>query len=102
MYLPTAQPFWIQFKHCANTRFENGKAERGIGAKFKESEQIRTIFKELKALPPDRLERAADYIRRLRTVNQTERNAILRSTAGIMAGVRGEDLPKTFRRAVSK
>jgi hypothetical protein len=48
------------------------------------------------------LERAADYIRRLRTVNQTERNAILRSTAGIMAGVRGEDLPKTFRRAVSK
>jgi len=59
--------------------------------------RLETIFEELKALPPDRLERAADYIRRLRTVNQTERNAILRSTAGIMAGTRGEEFAKNIQ-----
>jgi DNA topoisomerase IB len=58
---------------------------------------LETIFEELKALPPDCLERAADHIRRLRTVDQTERNAILRSTAGIMAGARGEEFAKNVQ-----
>jgi len=58
--------------------------------------RLATIFEELKALPPDRLERAADY-RRLRTGNQTERTAILRSAAGIMAGARGEEFAKNIQ-----
>ena len=53
-----------------------------------------TIVKDLKALPPDRLERAADYIHRLRIVRKTERNALLRGMAGIWEGSLGDDFAR--------
>ncbi len=59
--------------------------------------RLEAIFEELKALPPDRLERAADYIHHLQTIDQAERNAILRSTAGIMAGPRGEEFARNIQ-----
>ena len=58
--------------------------------------RLETILEELKALPPDRLERAADYIHRLQTVHQAERNAILRSASGIMEGDRGEEFARNI------
>jgi hypothetical protein len=61
--------------------------------------RLETIFEELKALPPDRLERAAEYIHRLQLVNLTERNAMLRATAGIMGGERGEEFARDIQEA---
>ena len=59
--------------------------------------RLETIFEELKALPPDRLQKAAEYIHRLQVTKQSERNALLRDTAGIMAGQRGEEFAKNIQ-----
>lgn len=44
--------------------------------------KLQDIVDELKTLPPERLERAADYIHRLHFASQEERKAALRRTAG--------------------
>ncbi len=59
--------------------------------------RLETAVEELKALPPDRLERAAEYIHQLQNLDRTERNAILRSTAGILAGDRGEEFARSIK-----
>jgi len=59
--------------------------------------RLETVVEELKALPPDRLERVAEYIHGLQTVDRTERNAILRSTAGILGGERGEEFARNIK-----
>jgi hypothetical protein len=64
--------------------------------------KLEAIVEELKALPPDRLEKAADYIHRLQTIDRLERNAILRSTAGILAGERGEAFAKNIEEGCEK
>ena len=43
---------------------------------------LETIVEELKALPPSQLAQAADFIHRLKTVTQAERQAILERTFG--------------------
>ena len=58
--------------------------------------KLEAIVEELKALPPERLDQAADYIHRLQTINRAERNKILRSTAGILAGPRGEEFARNI------
>lgn len=52
------------------------------------------IVEELRALPPDRLERAADFIHRLRVSGHQERKAVLNRLAGVMDGERGEDFAR--------
>ena len=42
--------------------------------------KLENIVEELKALPQERLDRAADYIHRLRTISAAERNAIIDRT----------------------
>ncbi len=59
--------------------------------------RLETIFEDLKTLPPDRLERAAGYIHRLRVMNLAERNALLRSLSGIMAGEAGEEFARNVQ-----
>jgi len=59
--------------------------------------KIEAIVEELKALPPDRLEQAADFIHRLQIINRTERSALLRRTAGILAGARGEEFARNIQ-----
>ena len=43
------------------------------------------IFEDLKALPPDRLEMAAGFIRRLKPISQVEREAALARTFGCLS-----------------
>jgi hypothetical protein len=43
---------------------------------------LEAIVEELKALPPSQLAQAADFIHRLKTVTQAERQAILERTFG--------------------
>ena len=64
--------------------------------------KLEAIVEELKSLPFDRLERGADYIHRLKTINRVERNEILRSTAGILAGARGQEFARNILRGLRK
>jgi len=43
------------------------------------------IFEDLKVLPPDRLEMAANYIRRLKPISEAERKAALARTFGCLS-----------------
>ena len=43
---------------------------------------LEAVVEELKTLPPAQLARAADFIHRLKTVSQAERQAILERTFG--------------------
>jgi hypothetical protein len=62
---------------------------------FKEAvSKLEIIVEELKTLPPDRLESAADYIHRLRTISLAERAAILKRTAGSLTPEEGDELAR--------
>ena len=54
--------------------------------------KLETAVEDLKKLPPDRLDQAADYIRRLKTVSEDERQAILRRTSGSLSPEEAEEL----------
>jgi len=54
--------------------------------------KLETIVEDLKTLPPDRLDSAADYIHRLKTISGAERNAILERTAGSLTLEEGDRL----------
>ena len=58
--------------------------------------KLEAIVEELKALPPDRLEQAANYIHRLQAVSRSERQAILHRTAGSLAGEDGDELARVI------
>ena len=47
--------------------------------------RLETIVEDLKSLPPDKLEAAADFIRRLKPVSHEEREAILARTFGSLS-----------------
>jgi hypothetical protein len=44
--------------------------------------KLDAVIEDLKALPPSNLERAADYIHRLKLITDQERHAIIDRTAG--------------------
>jgi membrane-anchored protein YejM (alkaline phosphatase superfamily) len=73
-----------------------------MGGKLRGMGELDAIVEELKALPPDRLAQAADYIHRLQILNQAERSEILRNTAGILAGERGEEFARNVREVPSR
>jgi hypothetical protein len=56
--------------------------------------KLETIVEELKTLPPDRLDSAADYIHRLKTISRDERTAILERTAGSLTAEEGDELAR--------
>jgi len=56
--------------------------------------KLETIVEELKTLPPDRLDSAADYIHRLKTISPTERIVIIERTAGSLTPEEGDELAR--------
>ena len=58
--------------------------------------RLDAIVEELKALPPERFEQAADFIHGLKTIDRDDRKASLRSTAGILAGDVGEEFARNI------
>jgi hypothetical protein len=56
--------------------------------------KLQEIVAELKSLPPERLERAADYIHRLHSASQQERKAALQRTAGSLTDEEADELDR--------
>ena len=63
-------------------------------ATLKVMSKLETIVEELKALPQERLDRAADYVHRLKTISEAERNAIIDRTAGSLTVAEGDELER--------
>jgi len=54
------------------------------------------IIEDLKALPPERLEIAANYIRHLRPVSREERDAILARTSGALSPEEADEMDRVI------
>jgi hypothetical protein len=54
------------------------------------------IVEDLKALPPDRLALAANYIRRLKPISPAEREAALARTFGCLSPEEAEELERVI------
>jgi hypothetical protein len=54
--------------------------------------KLEAIVEDLKGLPPDRLDSAADYIHKLRVISNAERVAIIDRTSGSLTAEEGEEL----------
>jgi hypothetical protein len=52
------------------------------------------VIQDLKALPPSNLERAADYIQRLKLITDQERHAIIDRTAGSLTREEADELER--------
>lgn len=57
---------------------------------------LENIVEDLKALPPDRLELAANYIRRLKPISQAERKAALARTFGCLSPEEADELERVI------
>jgi len=57
---------------------------------------LESILKDLKALPPDRLEMAADFIRRLRPPSDVEREAALARTFGCLSPEEADEMERVI------
>ena len=57
---------------------------------------IENIFEDLKALPPDRLEMAASFIRRLKPISQAEREGALARTFGCLSPEEADELERVI------
>jgi hypothetical protein len=55
---------------------------------------LETIVEELKTLPPDQLDSAADYIHKLKTISRAERMAIIDRTSGSLTKEEGDALAR--------
>lgn len=55
-----------------------------------------SILKDLKALPPDRLEMAADFIRRLKPISDVEREAALARTFGCLSPEEADEMERVI------
>ena len=57
---------------------------------------LESIFEDLKALPPDRLEMAANYIRRLKPIGEAERKAALARTFGCLSPEEADEMERVI------
>ena len=57
---------------------------------------LETVIEELKALPPEGLDRAAEYVRQLRENAAVERRGVLAVTAGCLSGEVGASLAEAI------
>lgn len=60
------------------------------------------IIEELRLLPAEKLEMAADYIRRLKRISQKERRAILASTFGSVSKEDADEMEKAIEEGCEK
>ena len=56
--------------------------------------KLDAIIEDLKTLPPSNLERAADYIHRLKLITEQERHAIIDRTAGSLTREEADQLER--------
>lgn len=56
--------------------------------------KLQEILEELKALPPEGLERVAEYIHGLHSTTQQERKALLRRTAGSLSNKEADEFAR--------
>jgi DNA-directed RNA polymerase subunit F len=56
--------------------------------------KLQDIVEELKTLPPEGLERVAEYIHGLHANNQKERKALLRRAAGTLSNEEADELAR--------
>lgn len=56
--------------------------------------KLEAIVEELKTLPPNRLESAADYIHKLKMISDAERIAIIDRTSGSLTPEEGDELAR--------
>lgn len=64
--------------------------------------RLEAIVDDLKSLPPDRLEVAADFIRRLKPISQEERDAILARTFGSLSQEDADAMEKAIEEGCEK
>lgn len=57
---------------------------------------LQDILEELKALPPEGLEKVADYIHGLHFTGSRDRKTLLRSTAGSLSDKEADELAQTI------
>jgi hypothetical protein len=57
---------------------------------------LESIFEDLKALPPDRLEMAASFIRRLKPTGGVEREAALARTFGCLSPEEADEMERVI------
>jgi hypothetical protein len=57
---------------------------------------LENIFEDLKTLPPDRLEMAAGFIRRLKPASQAERDAALARTFGCLSSEEADEMERVI------
>ena len=60
------------------------------------------IFEDLKALPPARLEVAADFVHRLKRTSEEERQAIFIRTAGALSAEEADELERVIEQGCEK
>lgn len=64
--------------------------------------RFETIVEDLRSLPPDKLEVAGDFIRRLKPVSQEEREAILARTFGSLSQEDADAMQKAIEEGCEK
>jgi hypothetical protein len=57
---------------------------------------LENVVEDLKTLPPDRLEMAADFIRRLKPISQAEREAALARTFGCLSPEEADEMERVI------
>ena len=61
-----------------------------------------SIFEDLKALPPARLEVAADLVHRLKRISEEERQAVFTRTAGALSAEEADELQRVIEEGCEK
>jgi len=64
--------------------------------------RLEAIVEDLKSLPPAKLEAAADFVQRLRRINEEEREAILTRTAGALSPEEADELNRVIEEGCEK
>ncbi len=60
--------------------------------------KLEAIIEDLKTLPPDRLDSAAAYIHKLKTIGHAERAAIIDRTSGSLTKEEGDELARIIEK----
>ncbi len=63
---------------------------------------LESIVEDLKALPPSKLEVAADFVHRLKRISDEERQAILTRTAGALSPEAADELERVIEEGCEK
>jgi hypothetical protein len=64
--------------------------------------RLESIVDDLRSLPPEKLEVAADFLHRLKRVSEEERQAILTRTAGALSAEEADELERLIEEGCEK